>query len=102
MPSPLAQRRTRSCSRWLMASATPSALRLRGASPKGSVIDFDWSMRNKKHEGLARLIGAVYGSRVGLVTGWPPSGGLGKTEATGALYCRLRTGSKGPRLGRLA
>ena len=43
-----------------MASATASALRMgTAAPPMGSDIDSDWSMRNTKQVGLARLISAV-------------------------------------------
>jgi hypothetical protein len=41
-----------------MASATPSAFFLPASPVKVSAIEPDWSIKNKKQEGLLRLISA--------------------------------------------
>src|SRR2546430_12435382 len=61
-PSALVHLRTRFWSRRLRASATPSALRWAGWAPNGSSMELDWSRRETRGMGLARLIGAVYGT----------------------------------------
>src|SRR5207302_10165811 len=40
----------------------PSALRWSGWAPNGSSMELDWSRRKTRAVGLARLIGAVYGT----------------------------------------
>jgi hypothetical protein len=42
----------------LIASANPSAFLLPDSPPNESAMEPDWSMRNKKHVGLALLISA--------------------------------------------
>src|SRR2546430_791670 len=69
-PSALVHLRTRFWSRRLRASATPSALRWSGWAPNGSSMELDWSSRNTRAVGLARLIGAVYG----MVNDFPDKG----------------------------
>src|SRR3712207_9503701 len=78
---------TRSCSAWLTALATKSALRPEPSPPNGSAIEPDWSSRKTMSVGLARVICAVYAikepSSVGLRPGALPSarGPLGRVGA---------------------
>src|SRR5262245_16421337 len=59
MPSDLAERITRSCSKRLTASASASALVCRH-SPNWAPIEPVWSTRNRKQVGNRRLISAEY------------------------------------------
>src|SRR5215203_5767244 len=54
---------TRSCSAWLTALETKSALRPEPSPPNGSAIEPDWSSRKTMSVGLARVICAVYAMR---------------------------------------
>src|SRR5215204_4480246 len=54
---------TRSCSAWLTALETKSALRPEPSPPKGSAIEPDWSSRKTMSVGFARVICAVYAMR---------------------------------------
>src|ERR671913_274933 len=54
---------TRSCSAWLTALATKSALRPEPSPPNGSAIEPDWSSRKTMSVGLARVICALYAMR---------------------------------------
>src|SRR5262249_28265460 len=58
---PLAQRNTNVCKRRLMAVATSSAFFFSGWAPNASAIEPDWSIKNKKQDGLVLLISAEYG-----------------------------------------
>src|SRR5205807_4206660 len=50
----------RFCRSRLMTSETWSAFRFFESSPKGSAMEPDRSIRNRKHDGFLRLISAVY------------------------------------------
>src|SRR5215207_6664919 len=69
---------TRSCSAWLTALATKSALRPEPSPPNGSAIEPDWSSRKTMSVGFARVICAVYAMREAVSDARPsPGGGLG-------------------------
>src|SRR5215211_6520957 len=72
---------TRSCSAWLTALETKSALRPEPSPPNGSAIEPDWSSRKTMSVGFARVICAVYAMREGVEC------------------CRSRRPSAGGRLG---
>jgi hypothetical protein len=70
---------------------SPSAFFFPGEPPQSSAIEPDWSIKNKKHAGLALLISALYGINSSANGGFHASNRSIESESSNSASCDFLT-----------